>query len=84
MRGDRPEQSHMAVIWDTSQQVGRTDVTDVIERAIDSLDMAARLYPDLYAHRITEALINAGLIEKEVSCDAATTATPHEAPPRTT
>lgn len=67
MRGERPRQDHMAQYWDEAQGVGRTDVTDVIERAIDKVPMQTRMYPDLYAHKITEALLKAGLIAKEAS-----------------
>ena len=40
----------------------RPDVTAVIERALDREDSAIRLYPDLYAQRVTQALIKAGIV----------------------
>lgn len=64
MRGERPSQPHMAAIWDEAQRIGRTDVTDVIEDAITGLDAQTRLFPDLFAHRVTEALLDAGLIKE--------------------
>lgn len=67
MRGPRPRQEHMAKVWDESQDVGRPDVTDVIEKALDKVSAQARLFPDLYAHQITAALLKAGLITKEPS-----------------
>ena len=67
MKGDRPVQPHMAAFWDAAQEVGRTDVTAVIESTIEAeVEMSRRFYPDLYAHLITAALIEAGLIEPEV------------------
>ena len=64
MRGERPPQTHMAAYWDAAQAVGRTDVTDVIEDAIEGIEHSFRAYPDLYAHKVTQALIDAGLIDK--------------------
>lgn len=65
MRGDRPKQPHMYAYWDAAQGIGRTDVTDLIEETIEGLGMSIRSYPDIYAHKITEALIAAGHITKE-------------------
>lgn len=64
MRGERPKQAHYAVFWDASQEVGRTEVTDIIETAIETVESSRRVYPDLYAHLITAALIKAGIIDK--------------------
>lgn len=65
MRGERPKQTHYAAIWDEAEAVGRTDVTDVIERALTRLRTEERMFPDLHAHKVTKALIEAGLIEAE-------------------
>lgn len=65
MKGERPKQPHMAAYWDASEAVGRTDVTDVIEAAIEKVEASRRFYPDLYAHLITEALIEAGLVDAQ-------------------
>lgn len=65
MKGDRPRQPHMAKFWDESQAVGRTDVTDLLEETLDRLESSRRLFPDLYAHKLTEALIKAGFIPPE-------------------
>lgn len=49
-------------------EVGREDVTTIIEEALNALPHALRLYrlmyPEFYAHRITEALIREGVIER--------------------
>jgi hypothetical protein len=42
--------------------IGRLDVTRIVEQVVDSLPMATRLYPDIYAHKITEALLEAGVL----------------------
>lgn len=65
MRGERPPQSHLAKYWDESQEVGRTDVTDVIEDAIEKINMSMRSYPDLFSHHVTKALIDAGVLAPE-------------------
>jgi hypothetical protein len=64
VRGERPAQAHYAVFWDASQAVGRTEVTDLIETAIETVESSRRVYPDLYAHLVTQALIKAGVIDK--------------------
>lgn len=69
MRGERPRLGHLQRIFDEAQAVGRSDVSDIIEGTIDGLDMQQRLYPDLYAHHITAALIEAGIIEGETDED---------------
>ena len=46
----------------TSEEVGREDVTAVIDATIEALPHHQRLYPDLYAHLVTKALIEAGLL----------------------
>jgi hypothetical protein len=53
----------MAELYDEALEVGRTDVTDVIESVIARLPAERRLFPDLYAHEVTRALIKAGLID---------------------
>lgn len=76
MKGDRPAQPHMAAYWDAAQEVGRTDVTAVVESTIEEqVEASRRFYPDLYAHLITAALIEAGLVEREVH-DATDTGVP--------
>jgi hypothetical protein len=67
VKGPRPAQAHLAEFWDRSVEVGRTDVTDVIEAAIEKVEASRRFYPDLYAHLITEALIQAGLVDAELA-----------------
>lgn len=67
MKGPRPQKSHLTRVWDDAQDIGRTDVTDVIETAIDEIQPQTRLYPDLYAHKITAALIAAGFIERNTA-----------------
>lgn len=63
MKGERPRQPHMAEIYDDATAVGRTDVTDLIETVIARLPAERRLYPELYAHEVTRALIDAGIID---------------------
>lgn len=62
MKGDRPKQPHYQVIWDAYQQVGRTEVSDLIEEVLQGLRTEERMFPDLYAHKVTDALIKAGFI----------------------
>lgn len=63
MKGERPPQPHYAAIWDAAQEVGRTDVTEIIEDCINAEPAGSRFYPELWAHRITAALIERGVIE---------------------
>lgn len=67
MIGERPKQPHYQRIYDAYVEVGRTDVSDVIETALTALRTEERMFPDLHAHKITAALIEAGLIEREAS-----------------
>ena len=66
MKGERPKQPHYAVIWDASQAVGRTEVTDLIEDVLTGLRTEERMFPDLHAHKVTEALIKAGYLDAVV------------------
>lgn len=50
-----------------SEQVGRTDVTAIVIDVVEALPHHLRLFPDLYGHLVTQALIAAGLITKEPS-----------------
>ena len=40
-----------------SAEVGRQDVSAIIERVIADQPPAMRMYPDLYAHKLSEALL---------------------------
>ncbi len=62
MKGERPAPPHLAELYDRAQEVGRCDVTDLIETVIARLPAERRLYPDLYAHEVTAALIAAGFV----------------------
>ena len=63
MKGkEPPKQEHMLKLYDEYQAVGRTDVSDLLEGVIEKLPMEIRLFPDLYAHKLTEALIKAGVV----------------------
>lgn len=62
MKGERPRQDHLAAVYDDALEVGRTDVTDIVETVIARLPAERRLFPELYAHEVTRALIDAGLI----------------------
>lgn len=62
--GEAPKQPHLAAIFDEYEVVGRTDVSDIIERAINKIPGERRLFPDLYAHRVTAALLEAGVVAK--------------------
>jgi len=53
-----------------AEAVGRLDVTAIVQATVEALPHASRLYPDIYAHKVTEALIKAGIIP-------ATTPNPH-------
>jgi hypothetical protein len=44
-------------------EIGREDVSAVLEAAIGTEEYATRLYPEFYVHRLTKALLAAGLIE---------------------
>lgn len=48
---------------ESAAQVGRPDVTALVERVIQAQAPAMRMYPDLYAYEVTKALIQAGVIE---------------------
>lgn len=65
MKGPRPRQPHLAAYFDESEAIGRTDVTAIIETAIEAVDAGIRFYPDLYAHKITRALIEAGVLKEK-------------------
>ena len=58
----RPPQPHYARYYDEAVRVGRIDVTNEVGKAIEAVNMSLRSYPDLYAHKVTEALIAAGII----------------------
>ena len=45
-----------------SAEVGRQDVSALVERVIQDQPPAMRMYPDLYAHLVTRALLDAGLL----------------------
>lgn len=45
-----------------SAEVGRQDVSAVVQEVIAAQAPAMRLYPDLYAHEITRALIEKGML----------------------
>lgn len=60
-----PRQPHFKAIWDEYMGVGRTDVTDLIVKVLSKQSAATLMYPDLYAHKITEALIGADLLGEE-------------------
>lgn len=63
----RPKPPHYAAIFDEALEVRRTDVTDAIERALRKIPAARLMYPDLYAHKVTEALLRAGLLQPPVA-----------------
>jgi hypothetical protein len=54
-----------------SEQVGRQDVSQIVLKVIENMPMERRLYPDLYAHEVTRALIAAGFIMSQADTDGA-------------
>jgi len=66
VKGERPRQPHYAAVWDASQAVGRTEVTDLIEDVLTRLRTEERMFPDLHAHKVTAALIKAGYLDAVV------------------
>jgi len=62
MKGQRPKQPHLAEIYDEYEAVGRTDVSDLLQGVLDKIPAAQLMFPDLYVHKLTEALIRRGLL----------------------
>ena len=62
----RPPQPHYAKYHDEAIKVGRIEVTNLLGEEIEKIGMSLRSYPDLYAHKLTEAMIRAGLVEADL------------------
>lgn len=59
---DEPKQPHYKAIYDAYVATGRTDVSDLIEETLKKVSTARLMFPDLYVHEVTAALIKAGII----------------------
>lgn len=65
MPRDVPKQPHYKVIYDAYIETGRTDVSDLIEQTLRKVQTQKLMFPDLYVHEVTAALIKAGIIPAE-------------------